>query len=263
LRAELKDLQMNQRRPSVPSPTINRGDVDGRQDRHLNNGRLIPGQHSERDQFAARLPVAAFVGSPAMNLLPGEVVDGKIVVPGAFDHPLDETGRKRLATGAGAVTIGIRSEDIAVGPAGAAAARVHHVENHGVEKIVTLRTGDVLFKATVPAVSPIAVEETVRFSLNQNKLRLRPRLGRNRIGLAYLPRGALNEDCREIGFCTLCGRQPLPPSAKILKDLKDRLRRRQDPVFPASRDRQPGACSTTSALGTSITVIPTSREQVA
>jgi multiple sugar transport system ATP-binding protein len=80
------------------------------------------------------------------------------------------------------VTLGIRSEDIAVGPGGAAAARVHHVENHGVEKIVTLRAGESLFKATVPAVAPIAVEDTVRFSFNQNKLHgFDPASGRNRV----------------------------------------------------------------------------------
>ena len=183
LRAELKDLQMNLKATFLfvthdQIEAMSMGDKIG----ILNNGRIIqvgtPNEiyNAPRDTF-----VAAFVGSPAMNLLPGEIADGRIVIPGAFDHPLDETGRQRLATGAGAVTIGIRSEDIAVGPAGVAAARVHHVENHGVEKIVTLRAGDSLFKATVPAVLPIAVEENVRFSLNQNKLHgFDPASGRNR-----------------------------------------------------------------------------------
>jgi multiple sugar transport system ATP-binding protein len=80
------------------------------------------------------------------------------------------------------LTIGIRSEDVSVGPSGTAGARVHHVENHGVEKIVTLRAGDALFKATVPAVQPIAVEEAVRFSLNQDKLHgFDPASGLNRV----------------------------------------------------------------------------------
>jgi len=47
---------------------------------------------------------------------------------------------------------------------------VHDVENHGVEKIVTLRAGDCLFKATVPAILPVAIEDDVRFSWNQRKL---------------------------------------------------------------------------------------------
>lgn len=149
----------------------------------LNNGKLIqvgtPYQiyNDPRDTF-----VAAFVGSPAMNLLPGEIADNRIVVPGAFDLPLEDAGRHRLAGGPGPVTIGIRSEDVAVGPTGTAEARVHHVENHGVEKIVTLRTGDALFKATVPAVAPVKVEDLVRFSLNQAKLHgFDPASGLNRV----------------------------------------------------------------------------------
>ena len=184
LRAELKDLQMSLKATFLfvthdQIEAMSMGDKVG----VLNEGRLIqvgtPNQiyNEPRDTF-----VAAFVGSPAMNLLPIEVADGRIVVPGAFDHPLDDAGRRRLATGSGAVTLGIRSEDIAVGPGGAAAARVHHIENHGVEKIVTLRAGESLFKATVPAIAPIAVEDTVRFSFNQNKLHgFDPASGRNRV----------------------------------------------------------------------------------
>jgi multiple sugar transport system ATP-binding protein len=184
LRAELKDLQMNLKATFLfvthdQIEAMSMGDKVG----ILNEGKLIqvgtPNQiyNDPRDTF-----VAAFVGSPAMNLLPGEIADNRIVVPGAFDLPLEDAGRRRLAGGPGPVTIGIRSEDVAVGPAGAAEARVHHVENHGVEKIVTLRTGDALFKATVPAVAPIAVEDAVRFSLNQDKLHgFDPASGLNRV----------------------------------------------------------------------------------
>ena len=137
----------------------------------LNAGKLIqvgsPHEiyNNPRDTF-----VASFVGSPAMNLIPGEVADNRIVVPGAFDLPLDDAGRRKLAGDTGTLTLGIRSEDVEVGPNGAADARIHHIENHGVEKIVTLRAGDTLFKATVPAVSQVSIEQPVRFSLNQEKL---------------------------------------------------------------------------------------------
>ena len=137
----------------------------------LNAGRLVqvgtPNEiyNAPRDTF-----VASFVGSPAMNLLPGEISGGRIVVPGAFELPLTDSGRGRLKRGDGAVTLGIRSEDVIVDGDGAASAHVHHVENHGVEKIVTLRTGEVLFKATLPAVSPVRIEDVVRFSWNQDRL---------------------------------------------------------------------------------------------
>jgi multiple sugar transport system ATP-binding protein len=68
------------------------------------------------------------------------------------------------------VTLGIRSEDIRVGPAEAVESRVHDVENHGVEKIVTLRVEEALLKATVPATMQIEVENPVRFSWNPDKV---------------------------------------------------------------------------------------------
>ena len=50
-------------------------------------------------------------------------------------------------------------------------ARVHDVENHGVEKILTLRVGDAMLRATVPAQTDLAIEEAVRFSWNPAKSR--------------------------------------------------------------------------------------------
>jgi multiple sugar transport system ATP-binding protein len=183
LRAELKDLQMSLKATFLfvthdQIEAMSMGDKVG----VLNNGRIIQvGPPNEiynrpRDTF-----VAAFVGSPAMNLFDAEVRDSKIVVPGAFEHPLADGGRSRLASPNGPVTIGIRSEDITVGGVGLADARVHHVENHGVEKIVTLRAGGTLFKATVPAVSQVKIEDAVRFSLNQDRLHgFDPQSGQNR-----------------------------------------------------------------------------------
>ncbi len=68
------------------------------------------------------------------------------------------------------MTLGIRSEDIRVGPDEAVEARVHDVENHGVEKIVTLRVDEHLFKATIPATLPVNIESAVKFSWNPKKL---------------------------------------------------------------------------------------------
>jgi multiple sugar transport system ATP-binding protein len=149
----------------------------------LNHGRLIQvGRPQEVYTNPVNTFVAAFVGSPAMNLFAGEVANGRLVVPGAFELPLDAVGRERIATRDGVpVTVGIRSEDIAVGAEGPAEARVHHVENHGVEKIVTLSAGHNLIKATVPAVAQVKIDDTVRFSLNQDKLHgFDPASGNNR-----------------------------------------------------------------------------------
>jgi multiple sugar transport system ATP-binding protein len=183
LRAELKDLQMSLKATFLfvthdQIEAMSMGDKVG----VLNDGKIMQiGTPNEiynrpRDTF-----VASFVGSPAMNLMPARIQGDRINVEDGFEHPLDEAGRNRIASGDGPVTIGIRSEDVIVGSGGTAEARVHYIENHGVEKIVTLRAGKALFKATMPAVSQVKIEDEIRFSLNQSKLHgFDPQSGRNR-----------------------------------------------------------------------------------
>ena len=128
LRSELKDLQMRLgatfifvTHDQVEAMTM--GDRIG----VLNQGRIIqigtPHEiyNNPRDTF-----VASFVGSPAINLLDGEVRDGKAVIePVAFELPL--SGRPE-----GRYTFGIRPEDIAVESGAPVEARVHDIENHGI-----------------------------------------------------------------------------------------------------------------------------------
>ena len=68
------------------------------------------------------------------------------------------------------MTVGVRAEDIRIGPREAIEAVAHGVENHGVEKIVTLRINDCLLRATIPAADPIAIEDRVRFSFVPERL---------------------------------------------------------------------------------------------
>jgi multiple sugar transport system ATP-binding protein len=172
LRSELKDLQATLGATFLfvthdQIEAMSMGDKVG----VLNEGRLVQvGTPSAiysapRDTF-----VATFVGSPAMNLLPAEVGDGRLVIPGAFEVPLRPEGRARLRRDGGPLTVGVRSEDVRVGAGGDASAQVHHVENHGVELVVTLRAGETLLKASVPAITRLRIDETVSFSLNQARL---------------------------------------------------------------------------------------------
>jgi multiple sugar transport system ATP-binding protein len=171
LRSELKDLQ-NSLGATFLFVTHDQIEAMSMGDRVgvLNEGRLVqvgtPNEiyNAPRDTF-----VATFVGSPAMNLLDGVIEDGRLVVPGSFEAPLGEAGRARLGRDAGPLTVGVRSEDIAIGR-GEGRARVHHVENHGVELVVTLRAGERLFKATAPAVAKLRIDEEVPFALNGGKL---------------------------------------------------------------------------------------------
>ena len=70
------------------------------------------------------------------------------------------------------VILGIRSEDITVGPDQDMLARVHDVENHGVEKIVTLRVDNQYFKATTPLSLALQIDGVVKFSFNPKKLHM-------------------------------------------------------------------------------------------
>lgn len=178
LRAELKDLQMKLGATFLyvthdQVEAMSMGDKVG----VLNQGRIIqvgtPQQiyNRPRDTF-----VAGFVGSPTMNLMRAEVSGGRAtVVPGKLEVPVGQAAGLNGSAGratklVGPVTLGVRSEDIAVGPEEAIEARVHGVENQGVEKVVTLRVEDCLLKATVPARLELAIDAGVRFSFNQEKL---------------------------------------------------------------------------------------------
>lgn len=138
----------------------------------LNHGRIVQiGTPHEiynrpRDTF-----VATFVGSPAMNLLSGLLRDGRVVVaPGKLEIPVSGEVGARLARGSERVTLGVRSEDVVVGPGEGLEGKVYAVENHGVEQIVTLKVDEHLLKATVPARMVIAIDSTVPFTFNRSKL---------------------------------------------------------------------------------------------
>ncbi|MFN0039014.1 MAG: ABC transporter ATP-binding protein [Burkholderiales bacterium] len=172
LRAELKDLQMKLGATFLyvthdQVEAMSMGDKVG----VLNQGRIIqvdtPQQiyNRPRDTF-----VAAFVGSPTMNLYAAKVADGRaVVVPGRLEVPL-ASASPTAGCWPGTVTLGVRSEDIVVGPGESVAARVHGVENQGVEKVVTLRVEDCLLKATVPARMEIGIDAAVCFSFKREKL---------------------------------------------------------------------------------------------
>lgn len=169
LRSELKDLQM---RLGATFIFVTHDQVEamtmGDRIAVLNKGRIVQVgtprdvYTNPRDTF-----VASFVGSPAINLLPGSLAGDVASVAQAFEMPI-----RRSAAVEGPVTFGIRPEDVEVAAGAPNEARIHDVENHGIEKIVTLRVGDNLMRAAVPARVEVKVEEAVRFSWNPDKVML-------------------------------------------------------------------------------------------
>jgi multiple sugar transport system ATP-binding protein len=169
LRAELKDLQMKLGATFLfvthdQIEAMSMGDKVG----VLNEGRIVQiGTPQEIYNRPRDVFVAAFVGSPAMNLVKAELRDGKATaLSGKLEVPLNH----HAAKAEGLVTLGVRSEDVAVGVNGAVEARVHYVEDHGVEKIVTLRVDGHLVRATVPATLSVSIDAPIRFDVNWQKV---------------------------------------------------------------------------------------------
>jgi len=170
MRSELKDLQ---RRLGATFIFVTHDQVEamtmGDRMAVLNNGRIIQvGRPHEvynnpRDTF-----VASFVGSPAINLLHGQLANNRAVMkPQAFELPV-----AGAAAGDGPMTFGIRPEDIELASGAPVEARIHDIENHGIEKIVTLRVGSDLLRAAVPARVDVKVEDPVRFGWDPEKVML-------------------------------------------------------------------------------------------
>ncbi len=170
MRSELKDLQM---RLGATFIFVTHDQVEamtmGDRMAVLNQGRVIQvGKPHEvynnpRDTF-----VASFVGSPAINLLAGHLsTNSAVLADNGFELPF-----AGASAGEGAYTFGIRPEDVQVASGAPVEARIHDVENHGIEKIVTLRVGSTLLRAAVPARVDVKVEEAVRFGWDPSKVML-------------------------------------------------------------------------------------------
>jgi multiple sugar transport system ATP-binding protein len=168
LRTELKNLQMNLGATFLfvthdQVEAMSMGDRIGVLDR----GRLAQsGTPAEIYSNPKNTFVARSVGSPPMNLLHGAVNGGTAVAEAGFSLPVTvragHEGRQ--------VTFGVRPEHIRLDPEASAKARVHDVENHGVEKIVTLAAGDTMLHLTAPASHRLEIDDTVAFSWNPEKI---------------------------------------------------------------------------------------------
>jgi multiple sugar transport system ATP-binding protein len=180
LRTELKNIQMNLGQTFLfvthdQIEAMSMGDRIG----VLNHGHLVQvGTPSEIYNSPKNTFVARAVGSPPMNLISGRLVEGKAVMaPLNFELPFATNAANTHATSAAAatdgrpLTFGIRPEDLVVEPGAPVKATVHDIENHGVEKILTLRVGDAtILRATVSARKTLAIDETVTFSWNPQKV---------------------------------------------------------------------------------------------
>ncbi len=166
LRSELKELQIRLKATFI---FVTHDQVEamsmGDKVAVLNKGKLVQvGTPWEIYNRPRDLFVAGFVGSPSMNMLVGSVSGSQCSL---FD------GAQKLLlpakTAGASVTVGIRAEDVEVGPNGPVEAVIHDVENHGMEKIITLRVADTLLKATVSSKMQTIVDAKVKFGVDPQK----------------------------------------------------------------------------------------------
>ncbi len=167
LRAELKELQMKLKATFLfvthdQIEAMSMGDKVG----ILNEGKIVQvGTPYEIYNRPKNTFVASFVGSPSINFMPADISGNKLsAMSGKLKLSVSNSVKDA------AVLLGIRSEDVTVGPGEAVSARVHDVENHGVEKIVTLCVDDLYFKATAPSSLTLKIDGTTKFSFSQDKL---------------------------------------------------------------------------------------------
>jgi ABC-type sugar transport system ATPase subunit len=112
------------------------------------------------------MDVAAFIGSPPMNLLEGRldgatvsVGDYRIELPGAPDHP------------AGDVIVGVRPTHIALASEGLPA-RLYLSENLGDSMLLNLDVSDRLLKVRLPEVRRFAENESLNLAFDPRYLHL-------------------------------------------------------------------------------------------
>jgi ABC-type sugar transport system ATPase subunit len=120
--------------------------------------------------------VASFIGSPAMNLVPGEVVrEGEIAFRVRGNETIVTTpsawhGALAAYRGKG-VILGVRPEDVRLaGPGQGIPATVELAEPLGSELLLHVRTGEVELTARLPAATPPANESQIQLAVDPAKL---------------------------------------------------------------------------------------------
>ncbi|WP_127903905.1 ABC transporter ATP-binding protein [Solirhodobacter olei] len=134
----------------------------------LDQGRIVQaGSPLELYERPANRFVAEFIGSPAINIVPGELSESGRLAMGNGSYQLN---LKRAP--AGAVDVGIRPEDLQKADNGPLAGKVTVVEHLGAETYVFLNCSGVELCWRVPGTLRINVGEQVSLAANQNHLHL-------------------------------------------------------------------------------------------
>ena len=134
----------------------------------LNNGRVEqcapPEEIYERP---ATMFVASFMGSPAMNFLPGQLTGERRFHGSAWSQELPAP-----VAASGDVVLGVRPEDVRLGDPDGTPGRVFVVEPLGADVLVTVDVGGVHVRARVPAPFRAAHDDAVTVTFRPDRLHL-------------------------------------------------------------------------------------------
>jgi multiple sugar transport system ATP-binding protein len=177
LRAELKGLQQRLGTTLVlvthdQVEAMTMGDRIG----VIHKGRLVQvGTPFEIYNTPKNAFVAAFVGTPAINMLDVQVdLAGGMARGDGIEFSLDEAARGTLARlplpADGRVRLGLRPEDLSLVGSGGIPGTLYGAEHHGVEIIAIIRSGIHTLRATIPADSRVEVNQPLQFTFAQGKL---------------------------------------------------------------------------------------------
>jgi multiple sugar transport system ATP-binding protein len=178
MRAELKHLQ-HERQVTTVYVTHDQVEAMAMADQItvMHAGKIMQvGPPMEIYDHPANLYVAGFVGSPPMNFISGEWVDGIFQSPGMTMQLNGSIGQKIEQRARGRnVIVGVRPEDVHVGPvnqsaSGAASAKVFIVEPLGDETLIDLKLGDSQLRARAAPTTPWREGDVVSLSLDSGRL---------------------------------------------------------------------------------------------
>jgi multiple sugar transport system ATP-binding protein len=106
--------------------------------------------------------VAGFIGSPPMNLIPGQVADGRFRAAG-----IDAAAPPSLH---GQVTLGVRPEDCRVGAGGELAGEVYGIEPTGDATYLTVRAGSQPVEVKAPREFRAPLDSRIEIGFDPDRL---------------------------------------------------------------------------------------------
>jgi multiple sugar transport system ATP-binding protein len=141
----------------------------------LNKGEILQmGVPSEIYGHPKNTFVASFVGSPAMNFFEGIIEKNRlIIIKKTFEYTLNKKVTDKIKGYAGNIKVGIRPENIVLFtkenenlPKGI----IYNIENMGMEKIVTIKKEDYIFKVITSADFESEINARIYLDFNQQKI---------------------------------------------------------------------------------------------